>query len=214
MATKRKGGLKLNAICAKLSRQVVVEKGAGGGSQPQGSPLRPQDRDLGAARGPRSEEDKRRAVIEKWVNGEYSEEPAPTPLLGRLSREGPELPPEGVYMVQPQGCSDEEDQGHEPARGTAEKDPDSSASKGDGGGPGAKQASGGCRGERWGKPSPQQSRQGGADWAGMVVGTEEEAGLPPGRGLTRQLSGAEVPHLLCLHGTQVGARPPPPRKEL
>lgn len=41
MAAKRKGGLKLNAICAKLSRQVVVEKGAEAGSQAEGSPLHP-----------------------------------------------------------------------------------------------------------------------------------------------------------------------------
>ncbi|XP_036316947.1 zinc finger protein castor homolog 1 isoform X2 [Pipistrellus kuhlii] len=140
MAAKRKGGLKLNAICAKLSRQVVVEKGA------EASPRRPQDRERGgpepgAARGARSEEDKRRAVIEKWVNGEYSEEPAPAPLLGRPAREGPELPPEGVYMVQPRGCSDEEDPGEEPKDGAAERDADRPASK-DGGGPGAKQPAG------------------------------------------------------------------------
>lgn len=147
MAAKRKGGLKLNAICAKLSRQVVVEKGA----EAEDSPLRPRDKvrsgpEAGVARAPRSEEDKRRAVIEKWVNGEYSEEPAPTPVLGRTAREGLELPPEGVYMVQPQGCSDEEDHGEEPPKGggvVEEKDPDGAASKDDSG-PSAKQASGGC----------------------------------------------------------------------
>lgn len=145
MAAKRKGGLKLNAICAKLSRQVVVEKAAEASTQAStqatGSPRRPHDKDMGTARAPRSEEDKRRAVIEKWVNGEYSEEPAPTPLLTRIHREGPELPPEGVYMVQPQGCSDEEDPGHEPRKeggsGGVEKDADGPASK-----DGAKQASG------------------------------------------------------------------------
>ncbi|XP_064446011.1 zinc finger protein castor homolog 1 isoform X2 [Mirounga angustirostris] len=145
MAAKRKGGLKLNAICAKLSRQVVVEKGAEAGPQAEGSPLRPRDREAGVARGARSEEDKRRAVIEKWVNGEYSEEPAPALGLGRIGREGLELPPEGVYMVQPQGCSDEEDHGEEPPKdgsGVAgEKEPDGAASK-DNSGPGAKQASG------------------------------------------------------------------------
>uniref|UniRef100_A0ABI7ZVW1 C2H2-type domain-containing protein n=1 Tax=Felis catus TaxID=9685 RepID=A0ABI7ZVW1_FELCA len=145
MAAKRKGGLKLNAICAKLSRQVVVEKGAEAGPQPEGSPLRPPCREAGVARGVRSEEDKRRAVIEKWVNGEYSEEPAPAPSLGRIGREGLELPPEGVYMVQPQGCSDEEDHGEEPPRdggGVAEeKESDGAASKDDSG-PSTKQASG------------------------------------------------------------------------
>ncbi|XP_077929926.1 zinc finger protein castor homolog 1 isoform X3 [Halichoerus grypus] len=145
MAAKRKGGLKLNAICAKLSRQVVVEKGAEAGPQAEGSPLRPRDREAGVARGARSEEDKRRAVIEKWVNGEYSEEPAPALGLGRIGREGLELPPEGVYMVQPQGCSDEEDHGEEPPKdgsGVAdEKESDGAASK-DNSGPSAKQASG------------------------------------------------------------------------
>lgn len=155
MAAKRKGGLKLNAICAKLSRQVVVEKGAEAGSHTEGSPLRPQDKERGGpesgvARAPRSEEDKRRAVIEKWVNGEYSEEPAPMPVLGRSAREGLELPPEGVYMVQPQGCSDEEDHGEELPKdgGVLEKSTDRAASK-DSGGPGAKQASGGCQKPRW-----------------------------------------------------------------
>lgn len=150
MAAKRKGGLKLNAICAKLSRQVVVEKGAEAGAHTEGSPLRPQDKERsgpesGVARAPRSEEDKRRAVIEKWVNGEYSEEPAPPPVLGRAAREGLELPPEGVYMVQPRGCSDEEDHSEAlPKDGSAqeEKDTDRAASKDDGG-PSAKQASGG-----------------------------------------------------------------------
>uniref|UniRef100_A0A2K6K172 Castor zinc finger 1 n=1 Tax=Rhinopithecus bieti TaxID=61621 RepID=A0A2K6K172_RHIBE len=149
MAPKRKGGLKLNAICAKLSRQVVVEKRADAGSHAEGSPSRPRDPERsgpesGAARAPRSEEDKRRAVIEKWVNGEYSEEPAPTPVLGRIAREGLELPPEGVYMVQPQGCSDEEDHAEEPSKdggALEEKDSDGAASKEDSG-PSAKQASG------------------------------------------------------------------------
>lgn len=149
MAAKRKGGLKLNAICAKLSRQVVVEKGAEAGSQAEGSPLRPRDRERSgpesaATRAPRSEEDKRRAVIEKWVNGEYCEEPAPTPVLGRIVREGSELPPEGVYMVQPQGCSDEEDHAEEPSKDNSileEKDSDGTASKDDSG-LSAKQASG------------------------------------------------------------------------
>ncbi|XP_037684470.1 zinc finger protein castor homolog 1 isoform X2 [Choloepus didactylus] len=147
MATKRKGGLKLNAICAKLSRQVVVEKSVEAGAHAEGSPLRPREKERsspesGVARAPHSEEDKRRAVIEKWVNGEYSEEPAPAPVLGRVTREGLELPPEGVYMVQPQGCSDEEEPGAEPTKeGGPEKDPDGVAPKEDRA-PSAKQASG------------------------------------------------------------------------
>ncbi|KAM8787912.1 zinc finger protein castor homolog 1 isoform 2-T2 [Rhynchonycteris naso] len=146
-AAKRKGGLKLNAICAKLSRQVVVEKGAEVSAHPEGGPLRPQDKEHGApeagvVRAPRSEEDKRRAVIEKWVNGEYSDEPAP--VLARPAREGLELPPEGVYMVQPQGCSDEEDHGEELPKDSSaaeNKDTDRAASKDDSG-PSAKHAAG------------------------------------------------------------------------
>ncbi|XP_077167632.1 zinc finger protein castor homolog 1 isoform X3 [Paroedura picta] len=141
MAAKRKGGLKLNAICAKLSRQVVVDhKGAeqgAAGKAPQGrggssgSPKelpQPGGKEPGAEfpKGAdcvqKIEEDKRREVIEKWVNGEYSEEA----LLGRIEikegkgSEGAEVPPEGVYMVQPKGCSDEEDNGDEaePQRGS------------------------------------------------------------------------------------------------
>lgn len=160
MAAKRKGGLKLNAICAKLSRQVVVEKGAEAGSHTEGSPLRSRDKERGGAepgvaRAPRSEEDKRRAVIEKWVNGEYSEEPGPVPISGRLVREGLELPPEGVYMVQPQGCSDEEDHSQELSKDGSviveEKDLDRVASKDDSS-PRAKQASGGYLRPAWRGP--------------------------------------------------------------
>lgn len=135
MAAKRKGGLKLNAICAKLSRQVVVDhKGPDADKPPQERESssttttnttkdisQPRAREAGAEFPEgvdcvqKIEEDKRREVIEKWVNGEYSEES----LLGRIeSKEskvsaGAELPPEGVYMVQPKGCSDEEDNGEE-----------------------------------------------------------------------------------------------------
>lgn len=133
MAAKRKGGLKLNAICAKLSRQVVVEHKAPEQGQVDKAPLgwesaggeaaAPKDVAQAAAKDPgpkfsegtKIEEDKRREVIEKWVNGEYSEDP----LLGRIENkeakapEGTEVPPEGVYMVQPKGCSDDEDNGDE-----------------------------------------------------------------------------------------------------
>lgn len=186
MAAKRKGGLKLNAICAKLSRQVVVEKAADAGPQAEGSPLRLRDREAGVARGARSEEDKRRAVIEKWVNGEYSEEPVPAPGLGRIVREGLELPPEGVYMVQPQGCSDEEDHGEEPPKdGSAvaeEKESDGAASKDDSG-PATKQASGRC----W----PAGLVVGGAE--GMTPwGAQRERGGSWGHGKNRgDLLGAE-----------------------
>ncbi|XP_060114911.1 zinc finger protein castor homolog 1 isoform X7 [Heteronotia binoei] len=161
MAAKRKGGLKLNAICAKLSRQVVVDhkgpeqahtgkapqgRGGTGGSNkelPQPGGKEPgAEFSEGADCVQKIEEDKRREVIEKWVNGEYSEEA----LLGRIENkegkgsEGAEEPPEGVYMVQPKGCSDEEDNGDEaePQRGSQdgsfldERDSDASPLKDEG----------------------------------------------------------------------------------
>lgn len=137
MAAKRKGGLKLNAICAKLSRQVVFEHKGPEQGQVDKAPLGwesldtagPKEVAWAAAQEPgaefpegphrvqKIEEDKRRQVIEKWVNGEYGEDP----LLGRIENkepkapEGTEVPPEGVYMVQPKGCSDDEDNGDEAA---------------------------------------------------------------------------------------------------
>ncbi|XP_067328788.1 zinc finger protein castor homolog 1 isoform X3 [Anolis sagrei] len=140
MAAKRKGGLKLNAICAKLSRQVVVDhkgleqihadkallgrEGAIGSAATKDIAQPGAKEPEGAGRVQKIEEDKRREVIEKWVNGEYSEDA----LLGRIeskepkSSEGAEVPPEGVYMVQPKGCSDEEDNGDEaePPKGSQE----------------------------------------------------------------------------------------------
>uniref|UniRef100_A0A452HBA6 C2H2-type domain-containing protein n=1 Tax=Gopherus agassizii TaxID=38772 RepID=A0A452HBA6_9SAUR len=150
MAAKRKGGLKLNAICAKLSRQVVFDHGGSeqvrldkGPQRESGNkePPQPETKDLGAKfsdglnRVQKIEEDKRREVIEKWVNGEYNDET----LLGRAegkeckATESVEVPPEGVYMVQPKGCSDEEDNGDE-ADGSFPNDRDSD-------GPGSKDES-------------------------------------------------------------------------
>ncbi|XP_048417609.2 zinc finger protein castor homolog 1 isoform X3 [Stegostoma tigrinum] len=124
MAAKRKGGLKLNAICAKLSRQVDYNFGAEQ-TEPDHKPqennsadgLRHGDQE-GDTDSPdglqdiqKLEEDKkRREAIEKWVNGEYTDE------HGERGEErvikpgdGEYIAPEGVYMVQPKGCSDEED---------------------------------------------------------------------------------------------------------
>nr|XP_042708848.1 zinc finger protein castor homolog 1 isoform X9 [Chrysemys picta bellii] len=141
MAAKRKGGLKLNAICAKLSRQVVFDHGGSeqvrldkGPQRESGNkePPQPETKELGAKfsdglnRVQKIEEDKRREVIEKWVNGEYNDET----LLGRAegkeckATESVEVPPEGVYMVQPKGCSDEEDNGDD-ADGSFPDDRDS-----------------------------------------------------------------------------------------
>ncbi|XP_056399782.1 zinc finger protein castor homolog 1 isoform X4 [Hyla sarda] len=117
MAAKRKGGLKLNAICAKLSRQVVSEQGsetrdAEAGPLENNKKNGEQKQIVDPTEGPgidqrSAEEDKRRReVIEKWVNGEYTDEPTER-TIKKLGL--PELPPEGVYMVQPKGCSDEED---------------------------------------------------------------------------------------------------------
>uniref|UniRef100_A0A8C7QW29 Castor zinc finger 1 n=1 Tax=Oncorhynchus mykiss TaxID=8022 RepID=A0A8C7QW29_ONCMY len=117
MAGKRKGGLKLNAICAKLSRQVVYD---GSSQHAEGDHSRfetnfPEGLSLGQSL---EEDQKRRKAIEKWVNGEYGDEPPPSALdcgeeqqqqQGLKPNNGEDGPPEGVYMVQPKGCSDEED---------------------------------------------------------------------------------------------------------
>ncbi|XP_053547450.1 zinc finger protein castor homolog 1 isoform X2 [Bombina bombina] len=127
MAAKRKGGLKLNAICAKLSRQVVSEQGTEFGdaelaplensSDREGEQVQEADPtdSLNAEYRAAEEDKRRREVIEKWVNGEYTED-APERMSRICKRIGvAELPPEGVYMVQPKGCSDEEDN-HEESR--------------------------------------------------------------------------------------------------
>ncbi|XP_013871232.1 zinc finger protein castor homolog 1 isoform X5 [Austrofundulus limnaeus] len=129
MAAKRKGGLKLNAICAKLSRQVVFD---GSSQNAEGEQSVAETSERGSSycednetNFPESlslsqsleEDQKRREAIEKWVNGDYGEEP-PAPD----DEQEPELkgsndedaPPEGVYMVQPRGCSDDEDNAEDP----------------------------------------------------------------------------------------------------
>ncbi|XP_069804212.1 zinc finger protein castor homolog 1 isoform X6 [Dendropsophus ebraccatus] len=120
MAAKRKGGLKLNAICAKLSRQVVSEQGSDTGDAETG-PLENNEKNgeqkrtvdpaegLGTDQRSAEEDKRRREVIEKWVNGEYTDEPTERTNKDCKRIGLPELPPEGVYMVQPKGCSDDED---------------------------------------------------------------------------------------------------------
>uniref|UniRef100_A0A3Q3GBC1 Castor zinc finger 1 n=1 Tax=Kryptolebias marmoratus TaxID=37003 RepID=A0A3Q3GBC1_KRYMA len=127
MAAKRKGGLKLNAICAKLSRQVVfdsssqnaegdqsVAENSERGSSYDNETNFPESLSLSQSL---EEDQKRREAIEKWVNGDYGEEPsAPDDeqepeLKGSNDEDGP---PEGVYMVQPKGCSDDEDNAEDP----------------------------------------------------------------------------------------------------
>lgn len=131
MAAKRKGGLKLNAICAKLSRQVVYD---GSSQNAEGDPSLADNSERGSSHydegdrpdsdfsegltlGQSLEEDqKRREAIEKWVNGEYADDPASfedDEPKGSKANGGEDGPPEGVYMVQPKGCSDEEDNGDE-----------------------------------------------------------------------------------------------------
>lgn len=135
MAAKRKGGLKLNAICAKLSRQVVTSEcgsqNADGdasladnserGSSHYDENDRPETDLLPEGVSQSLEEDqRRREAIEKWVNGEYGDESfddgggGDGPRGIRANNGGEDGPPEGVYMVQPKGCSDEEDNGDEP----------------------------------------------------------------------------------------------------
>lgn len=137
MAAKRKGGLKLNAICAKLSRQVVYDSSSqnaeGDQSVAENSERGSSYYDDNETNFPESlslsqsleEDQKRREAIEKWVNGEYGEEP-PVPdeeqeheLRVSNDEDGP---PEGVYMVQPKGCSDEEDNGEEAEATTGSQD--------------------------------------------------------------------------------------------
>ncbi|XP_069545133.1 zinc finger protein castor homolog 1 isoform X3 [Brachyistius frenatus] len=124
MAAKRKGGLKLNAICAKLSRQVVFESSSqnaeGDQSVAENSERGSSHYDDNETNFPESlslsqsleEDQKRREAIEKWVNGEYGDEPPATDddqeHAVKVSNDE-DGPPEGVYMVQPKGCSDEED---------------------------------------------------------------------------------------------------------
>ncbi|XP_018081140.1 zinc finger protein castor homolog 1 isoform X4 [Xenopus laevis] len=125
MAAKRKGGLKLNEICAKLSRQVVSEQASDLGDGDVG-PLDIREREgeqtqegdptdsLNSEQRSAEEDKRRREVIEKWVNGEYTDEP-PERMIKDFKKIGAtELPPEGIYMVQPKGCSDEEDNTEEP----------------------------------------------------------------------------------------------------
>ncbi|XP_031422168.1 zinc finger protein castor homolog 1 isoform X3 [Clupea harengus] len=140
MAAKRKGGLKLNAICAKLSRQVVTD-GSGSqnadgdaslaenserGSSHYDESERPNTDLLPEGLGQGFEEDlRRREAIEKWVNGEYGDELSLDGAGGvggggagprgiKANNGGEDGPPDGVYMVQPKGCSDDEDNADEP----------------------------------------------------------------------------------------------------
>ncbi|XP_051947320.1 zinc finger protein castor homolog 1-like isoform X2 [Xyrauchen texanus] len=127
MAAKRKSGLKLNAICAKLSRQVVYDgssQNAEGDSDLLDNSERgslhydegdrpecdfPERLTLGQSL---EEDQKRREAIEKWVNGEYADDLQSLDGVERRvlrPNNGDDAPPEGVYMVQPKGCSDEED---------------------------------------------------------------------------------------------------------
>uniref|UniRef100_H3DCI7 Castor zinc finger 1 n=1 Tax=Tetraodon nigroviridis TaxID=99883 RepID=H3DCI7_TETNG len=123
MAAKRKGGLKLNAICAKLSRQVVFDSSSqnaeGDQSVADNSERGSSHYDDSETNFPESltqsleEDQRRREAIEKWVNGEYSDEP-PAPDDEQESEfkasTDEDVPPEGVYMVQPKGCSDDEEE--------------------------------------------------------------------------------------------------------
>ncbi|XP_051906395.1 zinc finger protein castor homolog 1 isoform X7 [Hippocampus zosterae] len=126
MAAKRKGGLKLNAICAKLSRQVVFD---GSSQNAEGEQSVAENSERGSSHYDDSEtnfreslslsqsleeDQKRREAIEKWVNGEYGDEPPAHEGGDEQEHElhdadDEDAPPEGVYMVQPKGCSDEED---------------------------------------------------------------------------------------------------------
>ncbi|XP_061690108.1 zinc finger protein castor homolog 1 isoform X3 [Syngnathoides biaculeatus] len=132
MAAKRKGGLKLNAICAKLSRQVVFDSNS---QNAEGDQSVAENSERGSSHYDDNEtnfreslslsqsleeDQKRREAIEKWVNGEYGDEPLTAEGGDEQEHElqdadDENAPPEGVYMVQPKGCSDEEDNNGEEA---------------------------------------------------------------------------------------------------
>uniref|UniRef100_A0A8C9S0A3 Castor zinc finger 1 n=1 Tax=Scleropages formosus TaxID=113540 RepID=A0A8C9S0A3_SCLFO len=129
MAAKRKGGLKLNAICAKLSRQVVydctsqhaegdsslLDNSERGSSQHEEGDRAETDFPEGLGLAVSLEDNqRRREAIERWVNGEYADESAAEQEGARPAHNAEEGPPEGVYMVQPKGCSEEEDNADEP----------------------------------------------------------------------------------------------------
>ncbi|XP_037100750.1 zinc finger protein castor homolog 1 isoform X3 [Syngnathus acus] len=132
MAAKRKGGLKLNAICAKLSRQVVCDSSSQNAEGDQSVAENSErgsshydDNETNFRESPSlsqslEEDQKRREAIEKWVNGEYGEEP-PAPEGGDEQEhelqdgDDKDAPPVGVYMVQPKGCSDDEENNVEEA---------------------------------------------------------------------------------------------------
>ncbi|XP_076019583.1 zinc finger protein castor homolog 1 isoform X1 [Genypterus blacodes] len=126
MAAKRKGGLKLNAICAKLSRQVVFDTNSqnaeGDQSVADTSERGSSHYDDNETNFPESlnltqsleEDQKRREAIEKWVNGEYGDAPECADDQELKVGHNEDGPPEGVYMVQPKGCSDDEDNLDEP----------------------------------------------------------------------------------------------------
>ncbi|KAM6924739.1 zinc finger protein castor homolog 1 isoform 5-T6 [Xenentodon cancila] len=137
MAAKRKGGLKLNAICAKLSRQVVFDSSS---QNAEGDQSVAENSERGSSHyddcetnftenlslsQSLEEDQKRREAIEKWVNGEYSDEPlAPDDEQEHEPKvsHDEDGPPEGVYMVQPKGCSDDEDNAEEPEATVASQD--------------------------------------------------------------------------------------------
>ncbi|XP_010779485.1 zinc finger protein castor homolog 1 isoform X7 [Notothenia coriiceps] len=131
MAAKRKGGLKLNAICAKLSRQVVFDTSSqnaeGDQSVAENSEHGSSHYDDNETIFPESleEDQKRREAIEKWVNGEYGDEPPATrdeeEHEPKVSNDE-DAPPRGVYMVRPTGCSDDEDKTEEGEPTTGSQD--------------------------------------------------------------------------------------------
>ncbi|XP_034000594.1 zinc finger protein castor homolog 1 isoform X6 [Trematomus bernacchii] len=138
MAAKRKGGLKLNAICAKLSRSQVVfdtssQNAEGDQSVAENSEHGSSHYDDNETIFPESlnlsqsleEDQKRREAIEKWVNGEYGDEPPATrdeeEHEPKVSNDE-DAPPQGVYMVRPTGCSDDEDKTEEGEPATGSQD--------------------------------------------------------------------------------------------
>ncbi|XP_069095203.1 zinc finger protein castor homolog 1-like [Pleurodeles waltl] len=115
MSAKRKSGLKVNAICAKLRHQVDSDRDNEVMENAEHEVPDPSEKQKFLSRAPskimnisQRREDKkwRREAIEKWVNGECVDEP-----VGGEKAEVCEIPTEDVYIVKPEDCSDNEDNG-------------------------------------------------------------------------------------------------------
>lgn len=115
MSAKRKSGLKVNAICAKLRHQVDSDRETKVMENAEHEIPNTYEKQRFLSKAPskimnisqrREDKKRRREAIEKWVNGECVDEP-----VGEQKAEVCEIPAEDVYIVKPEDCSDNEDNG-------------------------------------------------------------------------------------------------------